>query len=76
MNAVESPPNRASNQAVLDKVLGGSMRQIRTGRGERLLDVARQTGVRVTSCCAWEQGRSFPKARYLGRLIAWAQGDK
>ena len=52
------------------------MRTIRTDRGERLIDVARQTGVRVTSACAWEQGRAFPKPRYLILLIKWAKGGK
>ncbi len=76
MTAVASPLDRSANQAVLDQVLGGPMRTIRTDRGERLIDVARQTGVRVTSACAWEQGRAFPKPRYLILLIKWAKGGK
>lgn len=52
------------------------MAKVRKDRGQRLKDVARLLGCRTTTVCAWEQGRSIPKPRFLPGLIAWAQGVK
>jgi transcriptional regulator with XRE-family HTH domain len=61
----------ASNQAVLEELLGGSLRNIRLERGERLLDVAQAAGCSVELVCSYEQGRAVPSIRRLAALLAW-----